>query len=336
MQSQLTTGDRGVHAIIVKLFPEVCADVLRVEGELTRLLQADNPLLAELATHLLRGGGKRLRPALVLVSGLPFDYQPKMLVPVAAAVELIHMATLVHDDVVDGASLRRGVETVNARWDERAAVLLGDYLFATGFSTLAAAGDNRAVRIMADVIWRMSAGEIEQLTGAYDTARSVGDYLRQIDQKTAYFIAEACRLGALLAAAPADAVAAVRRFGYGIGMGFQIVDDILDLVGQEDELGKRQGTDLRSGIYTLPVLYALAGPAGAELKEILQQRGQSLDDQLVAQAIDVIQGGGGVEQAYRLAQRYISEAKTSLANLPAGPARERLAATADFVSARRF
>lgn len=331
---QLPTGYRGVHAVIAELFPEVRDDVLRVEAEMERLLMADNPLLEELANHLLAGGGKRLRPALVLISGLPFEYRWETLVPVAAAVELIHTATLVHDDVVDRASLRRGVDTVNSRWGDRASVLLGDYLFARGFSTLAAAGDSRVVRAMADVVFRMSGGELEQLTGAYDTSRTVRDYLRQIDKKTAYFIGECCRVGALVASGPEGAAEALRCFGYGIGMGFQIVDDILDLVGREAELGKRNGTDLRSGIYTLPVLYALQGPRGKELEAILA--GRPLTDEQVAQAIELVRESGGVEHAYRVAQRYIDEAKAGLVHIPAGPARERLLAVADFVAARRF
>lgn len=333
---QTRSGYRGVHAIIAELFPEVRSDVELVEAELGRLLAADNPLLTELATHLLRGGGKRLRPALVMISGLPFSYRRDSLVPVAAAVELIHMATLIHDDVVDRASLRRGVDTVNSRWGDRASVLLGDYLFAQGFSTLAVSGDSRVVRAMADVVFRMSAGEIEQMTGAFNTEGTVSSYLQQIDKKTAYFIGECCRVGALVSSAPEATAEALRYYGYGVGMGFQIVDDILDLTGEEAELGKRRGTDLRSGVYTLPVLYVLQHSSqGRELRQILH-RPQPLDDAAVAEAINLIRAGGGIEHAAQVAQRYIDEAKASLALLSPGPARERLLAVADFVGDRRF
>ncbi|MEX2355642.1 MAG: polyprenyl synthetase family protein [Thermaerobacterales bacterium] len=325
----------GGQKIMAGLFPDVWDDVQLVEKELFRLLRATNPLLVELGTHLLGGGGKRLRPALVLMAARPFEYRPASLLPVAASVELIHMATLVHDDVVDRADVRRGVATVNSRWDDRVSVLLGDYLFAAAFSTLAAAGDNRVVRVMADVVFRMSAGEIEQLTGAFDVDRSIGHYLAQIDKKTAYFIGECCRVGALTAGASDSAADTLRRFGYAIGMGFQIADDILDLAGTEEELGKLRGTDLRSGIYTLPVLYALRhADEDGELRALLTE--SPLDDRRVEQITARVQAAGGLDFAYQAAGRYVQEAKDCLAAIPDPVTRTRLAAVADFVAARRF
>lgn len=320
---------------VADLFAEVRDDLRQVEEQLYALLEGEDPDLQELATHLLRGGGKRLRPALVLLSAKMFRYHPVRVIPVAAAVELIHMATLVHDDVVDGATLRRGVPTVNARWGSRTSVLLGDFLFARAFSTLAATGDNRVVQIMADVVLRMSQGELQQLGAAFDLGRSEEEYLDQIDKKTATFIGECCRLGALLGEAGEDQVEALRRFGYCIGMGFQIVDDILDLAGDERELGKPRGTDLRSGVLTLPVLHALrqegrSGPIRRRLEAGPPGNGA------VEEIARLVGLSGSFEYAYARARAYIDQARGWLARLPAGPIRDRLDAIAEFVGTRRF
>lgn len=355
----------GLHSVIEELFPEVLEDITLVEDELFSLLEAKDPLLVELSTHLLRGGGKRLRPALTLIWGRAFEYRPRPLISVAAAVEILHMATLIHDDVVDRARVRRGVASVNARWGNRVSVLLGDYLFAMAVATVAAVGDNRVVRLLAQVVLRMSAGEIEQMSEAYNLDRTEADYLSQIDKKTACFLGECCRSGALVSSAPEAAALAARRFGYSMGMGFQIVDDILDLIGDEGELGKVRGTDLRSGLYTLPVLYSLRhSEVGPELRRVLESArpegyspmaegspgspGESPAEAAAAadepaggdvdveRAIDLVIEGGGIAYSYRVAAEYIREAKASLAALPPGPARDRLYQVADFVADRNF
>lgn len=316
------------------LFAEVREDLQQVEARLWGLLEGEDPHLHQLATHLLRGGGKRLRPALVLLSAKMFRYRPERVVPVAAAVELIHMATLVHDDVVDGAALRRGLPTVHARWGARTSVLLGDFLFARAFSLLAASGDNRLVRIMADVVLRMSQGELQQLGAAFDLGRSEEQYLDQIDKKTATFIGECCRLGALLGGAREEQVEALRQFGYCVGMGFQIVDDILDLTGDERELGKPRGTDLRSGVLTLPVLHALRQEGGAgPIRRRLA--GGPPATAAVDEIARLVGSRGSFEYAYARARAYIDQARGWLARLPAGPIRDRLDAIAEFVGARR-
>ena len=328
------SGAAGSGAAVLDLFGEIGPDLARVEEELHAQLQSENDVLVELSTHLLRSGGKRLRPALVLLAARPFDYQPDRVVPVAAAVELLHMATLIHDDIVDGADLRRGVPTVNAKWGVGVSVLLGDYLFARAFSILAATGDNRVVRAMADVVFRMSEGELEHSFEAFDLDRAEARYLSHIDKKTATFIGECCRVGAMLGGAGEEWAEALRRYGWSIGMGFQIVDDILDFAGSARELGKPPGTDLQSGVITLPVLYALqSGAQGAELRSLIERR--RFDKSALERAVAIVRSSGALENAYQVAMRYIEDAKRMLEALPAGDVRDRLMHIADFVARRR-
>jgi len=321
-------------AVVVDLFSDVRPDLERVEQELYDRLHSNRRFLLELATHLVRGGGKRLRPALVLQTARIFTDGLARVIPVAAAVEMIHMATLIHDDVVDDSDLRRGLPTVNAKWGSGVSVLLGDYLFARAFSILAETGDNEVVRIMADVVFLMAEGELEHSVETFDTERGEARYLEHIDKKTAVFIGECCRLGGLLGGAEPPVVEALHRYGRSLGMAFQIVDDILDFSGSARELGKPPGTDLQSGVITLPVLYALRSePHGSELRALIEQRFD--DGPAVAKAVALVRASGALEASYRAAMGYIEEAKRMLEQLPPGGATERLRQIADYVASRR-
>jgi len=245
------------------------------------------------------------------------------------------MATLVHDDVVDDAGTRRGIPTINARWSADLSILLGDYLFATAFSTLAATGDNRVVRIMADVVFQMCSGEIRQMEEEFDVQQSEEDYLRRIEQKTAYFIAECCRIGGLLGGASEAEAQALRRYGNGLGMGFQIVDDILDFQANVATLGKPVGSDLRSGVITLPVIHALVRSGDADLiRSIITSR--SIGDVEVKQVTRALEAAGSFDYAYRLALKYVRDARESLASLPQVPTLKTLETLTEFVLKRDF
>lgn len=305
----------------------------RVEEEIHRALQAEDRPIEEVSTHLLRAGGKRLRPALVLLSGQIYGASEDVLVSVAASAELIHTATLVHDDTVDKAELRRGMPTVNAGWGDHIAILMGDYLFARAFSVLAATGDNRAVRIMADVVFHMCMGEIDQWSHTFDPDQDELAYLERINKKTGHFIAECCRIGGLLGGASEQEQKALRDFGYGIGMGFQIIDDILDLTASAERLGKHIGSDLRSGVVTLPVLYALThSPQRRRIAEVIQ--GREVGDREVAEVRTLIERCGGFHYAYRMAERYTTHARRCLDLVPDTPAREALEAMAEYLMQR--
>ncbi len=275
----------------------------------------------EMGRHLLVGG-KRLRPALVLLCGGLFGAELTPMVPVAAACEIIHMATLVHDDLIDGSETRRGVPAVHVKWGTASSVLLGDHLFATGFSILADHGDPAIVRLMSDVVSRTCAGEIDEMRAQWDLGGSEEAYLERIYAKTGHFIAQCCRAGALLAGAPAPAVESVTRYGAEVGTCFQLVDDLLDFTADERALGKPTGSDLRAGVYTLPVVWALAGPGGDELRALLVRR--PVDDGLVAAVASVLQASGALEHATRRALAAARRAQAALSQLPPGVHREHL------------
>ncbi|MCL5677344.1 MAG: polyprenyl synthetase family protein [Firmicutes bacterium] len=319
----------------ISLFSEIEADLPRAEQYIEETLTAQDPLLVEIATHLLKAGGKRLRPALVMLAAKVHRYDLERILPVATAVELIHMATLVHDDVVDHSQLRRGRPTVNAKWSDAYSVLVGDYLFARAFQLLADTGNNQVVRVMADVVYQMSTGEIQQIATTFKADQTEEDYYGRIAKKTALFLAESCRLGGLVSGASEEAVEALAQYGYSLGMSFQIVDDILDFTASAPTLGKPIGSDLRAGILTLPVLHALkTSPRAETLRRMIENR--AAGDEEARSASDIIRENGSLEYAYQTAHRFVQQAKDRLSLLPPGPAVNNLAVVADFVVDRAF
>lgn len=314
------------------LFLGVRDDLARVEEAIAHALRADGPLTAEVAMHLLQGGGKRLRPALVLLAGGAAGAEAPALIPVAAAAEIVHMATLVHDDIVDGAEVRRGVPAIHAKWGEAFGVLVGDYLFARGFTMLAVTGNNRVVRIMSDVVSRMCAGEMRELADQWQPADEA-TYLGRIDAKTGYFIAECCRLGAVAAGAPTRQEEALAAFGAAVGLAFQITDDLLDLTGSAATLGKPAGADLRAGIVTLPVIHALRhAPEADEILAMLRRR--EVDDEDVERVREIAERAGSVAYARSRSVRLAREAQARLEALPVSSGRDTLAALAAYLVER--
>jgi len=297
-----------------------------------RAVRTPGPGLGELLAHPGLGGGKRIRPALVILSAQCYSYRRETVIPMAAVVELVHAATLIHDDVIDAATTRRGHPTVARSWGDRRAVLLGDYLFARAFALLAGLGRPGLVRAMAGVVHGMCEGELEQLQseGCFDLGEE--RYLERIGKKTALFIAECCRAGAVLGGAPPSGIAALGRYGRLVGMAYQIIDDVLDFVAPET-LGKPQGSDLRAGIATLPLILALASPESSELRELLEN---TRDQVAVARAGELVVGCGAVEQSLARATGYTQAAKAALAEVPATAARATLLELADMLCARRW
>ena len=260
------------------LFQGIESDMQRVEEELTRVVQAENPLLSETSGHLLQAGGKRLRPAFVLLAG-KFNACPgEQLIPLAVALELIHMASLVHDDVIDASLTRRGVPTVKACWGNRISMHTGDYLLGRALQIIAQYKDPRILQILADVSVKMVEGEVQQIVTAFDAEQGLKDYLYRIKRKTALLISTSCGVGAIASGAPDELVRSLTRYGHYVGMAFQITDDILDFVSTEEELGKAVGSDLSQGIITLPVIYALKTETqGSKLRDLIKQIAAGLD-----------------------------------------------------------
>src|SRR5438093_2744181 len=244
----------GLEAPDPRLEADVRTRLDRVEEALEKAVGADSELLATTARHLLTAGGKRFRPMLVLLSGHFGDPSDARLVPGAAAIELTHVATLYHDDVIDEADHRHGVPSVNARWSNSVAIVSGDYLFARAAEIASDLG-TEVTRLLARTIATVSNGQIREVASSGRLDQNEQAYRETIRRKTASLIATSCRLGALLSDAPAEHVEILDRFGEAAGLGFQLSDDIMDVISTERELGKEPGVDMKEGVYTLPVLH---------------------------------------------------------------------------------
>jgi len=329
-------GEVGDHLDLRSVFADIATDLADVERYLGQILGEGPQAVRDAASHLFQAGGKRLRPALVLLGAKFGDYRYDDVRGVAAAAELIHMATLVHDDIIDRADVRRGQPTVHALWGEQAAVLTGDYLFAKAFSLLSEAPVTGVVGVMADVVYRMCSGEIAQNVAAREQALPDEDqYLDRIAAKTAVFIAQSCRAGAMACRADQATQDALYDYGHAMGMGFQIVDDLLDLTAEPKTLGKAIGSDLRAHVITLPVIHGLAASQRrSELRSIAE--GAEVSGESVRTVREILELSGSFAYAEDLAHHFIERAKESLRKLGDLPARASLLAMADFVLERQL
>jgi heptaprenyl diphosphate synthase len=303
----------------------------RIEERLLAAVETSDPRLTEMTSHLVRAGGKRLRPILAALSSVTTGTARGAAETVGddavtggVAVELVHVGSLHHDDVLDEASTRHNVESVNARWGNLRAILSGDFLLARA-SELAASLGTEVAALLAATIGRLCTGEVRELHFAYRVERSEDDYLTAIEGKTAALYSTACRIGGLVRRAPATETEALSTFGRHYGMAFQVVDDVLDVVATGEDLGKPAGHDMVEGVYTLPVLRTLAGPDGETLRSLL---GRPLDDGARVKALELVRQGDGVDQAMAEARSFVERAVASLDALPPTGARDALAAAA--------
>jgi heptaprenyl diphosphate synthase len=296
--------------------PALGGDLERVERVLYRSCRSEDPFFTEITTHLLAAGGKRLRPALALAVGhLAEVPAAEPVVQGAAAVELVHLGSLYHDDVMDEAEVRRTVPSVNARWGNLKAILAGDFLLARA-SELAAALGTEVAGLLAATISRLCEGQLRELVTAFDPGRTEEAYFAAIEGKTASLMSTACRIGALCAGLPRPDVDALTEYGRQLGLVFQIVDDVLDVVASDDELGKPTGHDLVEGIYTLPVIRALASDGvGPALRALL---GRPLGPAEAAEARDLVRADGAVGAACDVARRHADAAAAALDRLGDG------------------
>ena len=319
----------GVNPLTV--MPSMAHDLTRVETLLVESATTQDPTLTEIATHLIAAGGKRVRPGFTIAAAataMTLDAPAsEEAVTGGVAVELVHLGSLYHDDVMDEAEVRRTVDSVNARWGNLRAILAGDFLLARA-SELAASLGVEVAGLLAATIGRLCEGQLLELQHAFDTSRTEELYLRSIDGKTASLLASSCRIGGLVAGMPRDQIDALTEFGHSYGMAFQVVDDVLDLVASEAEMGKPVGHDLDEGVYTLPVLYSLSGPHGAELRGLL---GGALDEASRERAAEMVRDGDGIDRAIARASEFAAQARTALALLPESPGVEGLSAAADYL-----
>ena len=292
--------------------PTLVDDLARVEAQLFAAVETDNELLQDIASHLIAAGGKRVRPGFAITAAAAEspDFAPAEhdVILGAVAVELVHQGSLYHDDVMDSATTRRTVESVNAKWGNLKAILAGDFLLGRA-SEIAASLSTEVASLLAQTISQLCDGQVRELEYVYDVDRSVESYLRSIDGKTASLLAAACRVGAVVAGLDRAVVDDLTTFGRSYGFAFQVVDDILDLTATDEQLGKPAGNDLLEGVYTLPVILAMEDPTtGPKLRKLL---GQPIDLAARDEARELVRSADGYRRAHIEARRYADDATAS-------------------------
>jgi heptaprenyl diphosphate synthase len=311
-------GPFGLSVRDQALEADVQAGLAAVEEGLLEATKSEVPFITEAAQHLVRAGGKRFRPLLVMLAAQFGDPYAPGVVPSAVVVELTHLATLYHDDVMDEAAVRRGVDSANTRWGNSVAVLTGDFLFARASHILADLGPE-AVRVQAEAFERLVTGQILETAGPQDGRDPVDHYLDVLGGKTGSLVAVSCRFGAMMSGADETVVDVLTQYGERLGVAFQLADDVLDIASDSHESGKTPGTDLREGVSTLPVLRLRERVARLGLAEDIALRdlldSDLSDDALHAKALAGLRAHPALEQARRDTVRYAEDARAALAPL---------------------
>jgi heptaprenyl diphosphate synthase len=320
----LPEGDLGIR---------LAEGLARVEAALLAAVHSEHPFIQEAAGHLVAAGGKRFRPLLTLLAAELGDPQAEGVTRAAVVCELTHLATLYHDDVMDEAAVRRGAPSANSRWSNSIAILTGDLLFARASDLLADLGPE-AVRLQARTFERLVTGQIRETVGAQPGDDPIAHYLEVLADKTGSLVATSARFGASFAGVDPALVEELTAFGEEFGVAFQLADDLIDIVSVEGQSGKLPGTDLREGIATLPVLFALAGddPAEARLRELVAA--PVTDDAEHAEALELLRASRSLARATEVTREYADRARARLSALPDGDVREALSALCDYVVTR--
>ncbi len=321
----------GLEAPDPTLEREIRGRLDEVETALEKAVRADSDMLAETARYLLAAGGKRFRPMLVLLSGYFGDPSDPRLIPGSVSIELVHQATLYHDDVIDEADARHGVSSTNARWSNTVAILTGDYLFAKASEISTELGTDICA-LLARTIATLCDGQIREVEAAGRIEQAERQYLEVIRRKTGALIATSCRLGGMLSDAPPETVDVLEEYGEALGLAFQLSDDIMDLTATHQTLGKEPGQDLREGVYTLPVLHALAGPDGDRLADVLRPGPPS--GERLESALEIVRLPDHLAHARSAVVAEVDRSRGLAERLPAGPARTALVQLAEFLAAR--
>lgn len=322
----VVTSTHILEEISDYLKPELAA----VEAEIDAIVLSETRLVREVGTYVLSGRGKRLRPMMLLLVAKACDYAGTSHINVAAALEVIHTATLLHDDVIDKAVMRRGMPSVNARWGDDVAILIADYLYANAFRLAMQSLSPVVISTICQVTAQMCEGEMYQIEKRQQFL-TTEDYLRIVRHKTAFLFSACTGIGAVISELTDVETLELTRFGMDFGIAFQIIDDTLDLVGQDEELGKDSGTDIRNGKQTLPLIRAYEKANLTEREQLSQLWHNSKDSKPM---LEVIRRYNGVEYALAQARQYTEQAKTHLAPLPSGKAADLCAQLADYVSER--
>ena len=314
------------------IYEPIQEDLIKIEDRLKLVSKVDFPHLSELLEYSLKSNGKRIRPVLTLLSGKFYDYNLDYLLPMATAVEIMHTATLVHDDAIDNSLVRRGRPTINKLWGEEQAVLLGDYLFAEAGALTASTQNLRAIKLFASTLKTISSGELNQAFNAFNLEQNRQQYFQRVSQKTAALFSMATESGAVLNQAPEKSIQILIEYSYNLGIAFQIVDDILDFIGTEEELGKPIGSDLAQGTLTLPAILLLEYyPEDNPIKRLFNNRNK-LDE--IKLAIKLVRNSSIIQECYQIASDYCTKAWHNLKLLPDNASRQSLIALADYITSR--
>ena len=319
-----------------KILSAVESDLEDIEKALSDNLNPYLDLVSDVAGHILFSGGKRLRPLLMVLSARMCSYNGNYEKTFSTALEYLHTATLLHDDLVDGATLRRGKTVAHATWGNSITVLVGDYLLARALSISAGTGRLRVVQVLAELTENMSQGEVHQLMRKGDVKLTEDEYLVVIRRKTAVLFKAACQVSAIIADAPEDKEKALSEYGFNLGIAFQMADDLFDYTLQTSDFGKEVGADLREGKLTLPVIYALkqANSSDRDLMiKIIRNTDFTTDD--FKTLLDLLVKYGGIDYTQETAASYIDTAKNALALFEASPTKETMLDIADYALARR-
>jgi heptaprenyl diphosphate synthase len=322
----------GIEAPDPALESELRARLEDVERALREAADSRVPLVSSTSRYLLAAGGKRFRPLLVLLGGRFGRPDDPRLIPGAVAIELTHLASLYHDDVIDEAESRRGIASANARWDNTVAILTGDFLFARA-SEIASELGTDVTRLLAWTIARVAEGQIREADAAGRLETDEAAYMEIIRGKTAALIATSCQLGGMLSDADPDAVDRLRRVGEALGLAFQLSDDIMDITADQATLGKEPGVDLKEGVYTLPVIYALRESHRRDQLRALLEPGPPHGDRL-AGALDIVRSDGALDQARESVTGEVRRALVEARDLPPGAARDAFVHLARFLATR--
>ncbi len=310
-------------------------DMHRVEDEFKKHLLSDVYLIRRVGEYILNSGGKRFRPLMVLLASRLCGYQGSLHIPLAVVVEFIHTATLLHDDVVDNATLRRGRSSANAIWGNGSSVLVGDYLLSKAFSITVAQGNLKILDILSDTTTRMAEGEVLQLIKHSDVNATEEEYLHVITNKTAVLFSACCRIPAVLAGLSEEKENSLATYGMSIGIAYQLMDDCLDYTSKAEDLGKSIGNDLKEGKVTLPLIKAYRDATDGERETIREAvEADDLDEETLGRVLSIIRKYGGIEYTLEFAKGYINRAKSCLEHFAPNTERAALSAVADYVIER--
>ncbi|MDO6450719.1 heptaprenyl diphosphate synthase component II [Oceanobacillus profundus] len=318
-----------------KMYSFLKKDLDLIESALHQSIQAEHPVLRNASIALLDAGGKRIRPVFVLLAGQIGNYNIERIQKIAVTLELIHMATLVHDDVIDEAELRRGKPTIKSVYGNRVAMYTGDYILARALEVVTSIKDVQVHQLLSKTLVEVSIGEVEQIKDKFKWDQTLRDYLRRIKRKTALLIATSCKLGAIASGLSERDAGKLYRYGYYIGMSYQIIDDILDFTSSAKELGKPAGNDLLQGNITLPVLYAMRDRSFYKLLREIFANPSTVGDQEMQQIISELKKTQAIMQAYETSDLYLQKALKSLDSLPASKAKQTLQDIAKYIGKRR-